>query len=202
MKYGELNLGQMEAIVNKLGGMDGVSRFLSGEIVVVLPKPELLLEPVGMITFPATTERFVASEKFVKDTSQNAPVKIGSVGNNFSRWFSEKTEDPRGETELRYQKLRKASRDLPIISELGGEERVETSLAEIYVLVERQGNGKKGVLLTDARANIFYVRDIDGILRAVFVDWRGWRGGWSVFASDVEDPRPWLEGDHVFSSNS
>lgn len=34
MKYGELTLGQIEAIVNKLGGMDGVRRFLSGEIVV------------------------------------------------------------------------------------------------------------------------------------------------------------------------
>jgi len=35
MKYGELNLGQMEAIVNKLGGMDGVKRFLNGTLVVV-----------------------------------------------------------------------------------------------------------------------------------------------------------------------
>ena len=34
MKYGELNLGQVEAIVNKLGGMDGVRRFLSGETTV------------------------------------------------------------------------------------------------------------------------------------------------------------------------
>jgi len=34
MKYGELTLGQMEAIVNKLGGMEGVRRFLSGELVV------------------------------------------------------------------------------------------------------------------------------------------------------------------------
>ena len=34
MKYGILNLGQIEAIVNKLGGMEGVQRFLSGETVV------------------------------------------------------------------------------------------------------------------------------------------------------------------------
>ena len=34
MKYEELNLGQVKAIVNKLGGMDGVRRFLSGETVV------------------------------------------------------------------------------------------------------------------------------------------------------------------------
>ncbi len=34
MKYNELNLGQIEAVVNKLGGMEGVRRFLSGELVV------------------------------------------------------------------------------------------------------------------------------------------------------------------------
>ncbi|MBU3942394.1 hypothetical protein KKA24_00245, partial [Patescibacteria group bacterium] len=34
MKYGELNLGQIEAIVNRLGWMDGVRRFLSDELEV------------------------------------------------------------------------------------------------------------------------------------------------------------------------
>ncbi len=37
MKYGELNLGQIEAVVNKLGGMEGVKRFLSGETVATAP---------------------------------------------------------------------------------------------------------------------------------------------------------------------
>jgi len=36
MRYGELNLGQIEAIVNKLGGMEGVQRFLSGTSEVVI----------------------------------------------------------------------------------------------------------------------------------------------------------------------
>ena len=36
MKYGELNLGQIEAIVNKLGGEAGVQRFLSGASEVVV----------------------------------------------------------------------------------------------------------------------------------------------------------------------
>jgi hypothetical protein len=34
MKYGELTLGQVEAVVNKLGGMEGVKRLLSGETVI------------------------------------------------------------------------------------------------------------------------------------------------------------------------
>jgi len=34
MKYGKLTLGEIEAIINKLGGMEGVKRFLSGELVI------------------------------------------------------------------------------------------------------------------------------------------------------------------------
>lgn len=37
MKYSKLDLGQIEAIVNKLGGMEGVQRFLSGELTVSAP---------------------------------------------------------------------------------------------------------------------------------------------------------------------
>ncbi|MEK7642999.1 MAG: hypothetical protein AAB372_00920 [Patescibacteria group bacterium] len=36
MKYGELDLGQVEAIVNKLGGMEGVHRLLSGRAEVTI----------------------------------------------------------------------------------------------------------------------------------------------------------------------
>jgi hypothetical protein len=34
MKYGELKLGQVEAIVNKLGGHEGAMKFLRGELVI------------------------------------------------------------------------------------------------------------------------------------------------------------------------
>ena len=37
MKYGELTLGQVEALVNKLGGKGAVTRILSNEIVVYVP---------------------------------------------------------------------------------------------------------------------------------------------------------------------
>ena len=35
MKYSKLNLGQIEAIVNKLGGEDGAKALLDGEAVVI-----------------------------------------------------------------------------------------------------------------------------------------------------------------------
>ena len=34
MKYSDLDLGTIEAIMNKLGGMDGAKRFLRGELVI------------------------------------------------------------------------------------------------------------------------------------------------------------------------
>lgn len=36
MKYDEMTWGTMEAVVNKLGGMDGVQRFLRGELKIVV----------------------------------------------------------------------------------------------------------------------------------------------------------------------
>lgn len=36
MKYGEMTLGQIEALVNKLGGMDKVRQILSGTVEVVM----------------------------------------------------------------------------------------------------------------------------------------------------------------------
>jgi hypothetical protein len=38
MKYGTLDLGRIEAIVNKLGGMEGVEKFLRGEVEVRVTK--------------------------------------------------------------------------------------------------------------------------------------------------------------------
>ena len=63
--------------------------------------------------------------------------------------------------------------------------------------MERQSNGD---LLTNGYANIFYVRDVNGELRAVFVGWGG--VGWSVRAYSVGDPDAWRGGDRVFSRNS
>ena len=37
MKYSEMDWGTMEAVVNKLGGMDGVQRFLRGEVTLAEP---------------------------------------------------------------------------------------------------------------------------------------------------------------------
>jgi len=54
MKYAELNLGTVEAIVNKLGGMDGVRRFLRGE-PTVSESARRWREQDGVIYFSVTS---------------------------------------------------------------------------------------------------------------------------------------------------
>jgi len=149
-------------------------------------------EFIGTIVIPATTGPFAAREKFVVG---NAQAKISWIGSNFQEWFFGKTEEPVAATELRYAKLTRSSLDAPILEELG--DKAEASLSQMYALMARQANGQEGVLLTNGWANIFYVRDINGGLRAVGVVWGG--DGWGVGASSVTDQRRWRDDNRVFS---
>lgn len=162
-----------------------------------------LLERVDTITVAATTKRFVARDKFVLNYGRAAKpgVRIAYIGDNFKEWFFEKTEEPILEATLDYATLTRSALDREIRDEIGAE-REETTLAEIYALMERQANGKEGVLLTNGWANIFYVCDASGTLRAMFVDWDSARAGWFVSASDVTYPGGWSGGSRVFSRNS
>ena len=51
IKYGDVNLGQIEAVLNKIGGEAAIPRLLAGELVVVereppTPKPEVPLDTI------------------------------------------------------------------------------------------------------------------------------------------------------------
>lgn len=156
-----------------------------------------LLALIGTITISATTTRFVARDKFVVNTKDSAPVKISYITDNFNAWFLDKVEEPMPETTLTFHQLTKRSFDRSIIDELGGETKAETTLAMIYALMERQGGGKDGPLLTNGCANIFYVRSVKGELCVVFVNWYG--VGWHVRANFVGNPYGWDDRDRVFA---
>lgn len=174
------------------------------DVQVAEPKPTpSILELVGTAVIPATTGKFVVKEKFVINTKRNAKILISCLGDNFMAWFLNgdgKTEDPMSGQVLCYHKLRQSSVDGPIITELGGEAKAETTLSETFSLMEKQGKGEDGVLLNNGYANIFYIKDSAGVLRAVDVHWYG--GGWDVYADSVEHPFRWRVGDQVFSRNS
>lgn len=187
----------IEALINKLGGIEGAKTFLRGTVEIVVRK---ILDMLGTTTTSATTEKFVAKDKFREDSQE---VKFYGIWDNFTNWFLDgngKIEEPLGEQVLRYGNLTKNSVDGPIIEELGCEAKAETTLTELYDLLKKQANGEEGDLLTNGYANIIYVRDISGVLRAVSVAWDG--VGWRVYARSVEVPRDWRAGIRVFSRNS
>ena len=176
------------------------------ESVVQVDQPKAtpsILELVSTVVVSATTCKFVAKEKFVRDTGHKAKVKIDNLGDNFKAWFlngNSKTEEPIMEQTLRYHKLRQSSVDGPIMAELGGAEKSETTLSEMFSLMEKQKNGEDGVLLNNGYANILYIKDIAGVLRTVSVHW--YVVGWHVSAGSVEHPVRWNDGHRVFSRNS
>jgi len=214
----EFTTGPLNQLIVNLGGQEGdqweeeLKKFLrkepcwsNGQVAqVTQPKPTpSILELVSTIVVNATTGKFVAKKKFVRDTGHEAKVKISYLGDNFTEWFlsgSGKTEDPISEQTLRYHKLRKSSVGGPIITELGGEAKAETTLSEMFSLMEKQKNGESGPLLNNGWWNIFYIKDQNGVLRAVDVFWLG--DGWGVSAYSVEYPIGWDGGRQVFSRNS
>lgn len=204
---GELWLGQFKRFLRK------ETCWITGEAVQTIAPTKstpTLLKPISTVIVPATTAPFVAKDKFVVNTGRKAPVQISYLGANFTEWFLSgdgKTEDPISEQTLRFARLCRPAHDVSleegeqaIIPELGGKAKAETTLSEIYRLIRKQPKGEKGALLNNGWANIFYVPDLNGVLRSVSVYWFG--GGWYVSAVPVEDPLGWSGGFRVFSRNS
>jgi len=144
-----------------------------------------------------TSKPFVARDHFIVNIGQTASIRISHIGGNFRRWFLNKIEEPFATNVVRGSKLCRASKDGPIIAELGGEKEAVTTLTEIFACLEFQAEGKGKPLLTDGSANIFYVRDANNMLRAACILWRN--GGWSVNAWTIDASSKWSAGSLVFS---
>lgn len=155
---------------------------------------------ISTTIIPATTKEFVVKDNFIIDTSRKAKVKLPYLGSEFKEWFWEKTEEPFAGSTVYGRKLNKGSVDNPILFELGDYKKAETTMAEIYVMMARQANGESGNLLNSGYTNVFYVRDINDVLRAVSVLW--FDDGWRIGAHSVEYPDGWDAGSRVFSRNS
>jgi|GEM_PF-1428870 hypothetical protein len=186
---------------------EGLKKNLAGcllSLSIVTPEPPKstpsILEFVSTVMVPATTSKFFAKDKFVVNVKSGAPVKISAIGDHFTNWFLSgdgKIEDPISEQALSYHKLQA---DGPIINELGGEAKAGTTLSEMFSLVEKQKNGEGGVLLNNGNANLFYIKDQNGVLRTVDVRCNGL--GWCFHADSVGLLYRRLDGSQVFSLNS
>ena len=194
IKYGAERNGATNADLKALSSGDMFALILPilrgyGRVVVDI------LQKIGETNFPGA-KKFVAKENFKLKKDGGICSYLGS---NFTAWFMGKVEDDVAPSTLTYAKLTKNSKDDAIVASLGGEDKAKTSLVEIFHRISLQPNGETGSLLTSGWANIFYVEDVNGVLRAVDVYWRD--DGWRVVANPVDGPDGWGADRLVFSRN-
>lgn len=141
---------------------------------------------------------FVACGAF----GENNPAGIKFyLWDNFKDNFLDKVEKNISEATLAVYTLTKPSLDASIRFELTSECE-ETTLAYLYELISAQTDGQAGPLLTDGKANIFYIRDVKGVLWTVRASWCSARREWYVHAHSVTYPVGWDAGGQVFSQVS
>lgn len=173
------DLSNPAAVIAALGMEIKKSRQAGRKILAGLL--ELIGEPVKL---PACT-RFVARDKFVKNTDATAELLISYMGENFHNNFLDVVEKNVKPATLKQRKLLNGSVDTPILSALGDKDpgnikKAKTALAHVHNFLKTADSN---------RWYIFYVADKNGTVRAVFAYWSG--GGWFVSASAVADPSGW-----------
>jgi hypothetical protein len=151
-----------------------------------------LLQVAGDVVLPATTQPFSVRDNF-KTTEA---VLFSTLWPDFKQPFFGVVEKPMPELRVRKYKLLRIAPDGPIIAELGGESTVEITLAAAFALIKCQGVGEEGFLQTNGFANIFYVRNANGVLCAIRIGWAS--DGWVVDAIPVADPLAWNGKHEIF----
>lgn len=166
------------------------------EVFSRMPNSEPLLALIRVYDISAMPISFIAKEKFVVDTSNRAKVKISYLGKEFQEKFLGKIESAWGSYWLRRYKLLWDLDDDRIISEIGNKNVIKSTLYGIFSLMEKQGHGQSGALLTNGHKNIFYIYNDEGNLWSVNCFWRD--DGWLIYADCIIASPSWLDGDQVF----
>ena len=181
MKYGEVTMGQTEAVINRMGGFANWVRFAGGQGKIVFDAILTLLRNVKITVQPAITTS--------KEYFEEAGVKW--TNNVFMSKFYGLKVGESAETELQVSKLEQNSLDASIITELG--DRAEIGVSQFHAFLALHRKYKEWF--------IFYLRDRDGNLWAVGAYWSAGRGGWRVSAISVESPSRWPAEGRVVSRN-
>jgi hypothetical protein len=152
-----------------------------------------LLQHVGSVSVPEF-QNFFATDHF-REGQPIGRLQITWIGSNFEKHFLGKIEGHWLARELDVYQLRSFANDSAIISDIG--RPVEVTLHDVWVLLKRQMHGQQGLLRTDARPNVFYIRGSHGKLWAVDTVWSG--AGWEIGASRLDDPRLWHRDINIIS---
>lgn len=149
-----------------------------------------LLKPIAQATVPARTKPFVASEFYQSDTGLCDSDTFADRFDLSVRKMADSTPE-----RLYVASLLKANAyDRDIRKDLPDEHL--STLEDIASLIEAQPNGKKGILLTNGWANIFYVEGKNGEVFVVGVEWSSSSCSWDVDDWELISGR-WSAGDQV-----
>lgn len=178
------------------GNMHLVDRDAIRKLLGLAPL-EAWFEYIDFVEIPSSPEPFIAKEKFVVNTHDDTKVKISGLGETFEKNFLPKREKPCASSTVHSRELLEKLTSKQIREKLDCDDKLETTLYEMFFMLEKQGNGESGSLLTNGFANIFYIRDGAGMLWAVRCSWHD--DGWYVGAFFVDYPFEWFESFRVFS---
>lgn len=148
-----------------------------------------------VIKISSTGQQFFAKEKFKENTRQTAEVKISFIGHNFARFFLKgegKIENPIRSCSMQSHKLNQDSKSAKIVNFLGGRKKSIIGLAELFELL------KRGAVKT--HSTMFYIRDIEGIVRVVTVYWDA--KGYDIDARAEDETYTWHHGLRIFIRKS
>ncbi|HVY73115.1 MAG TPA: hypothetical protein VG984_03670 [Candidatus Paceibacterota bacterium] len=187
MKYPNLEWGKMEAVVNKLGGIEGMEAFLRGETILA-PSREKHLFDLRLTHWLPGTESFEIGSHFKEERRKRAEVYLYQPDAQFLISFGDKVEGPCEKAVLKVSRLLGAATDIDIIGRLVGQRPIVVRFSQIWRLLCSQGHGEAGTLLTNGQFNIFYVHDSQGKLHTIRVHWvnnESGFSGWSMVSQRI-----------------
>lgn len=157
------------------------------------------LEPVETIRV-FTDSNFCINDSFL--ISEKPPIQIGWIGEKFQREFLSNTQNKNyetGITTLKIYDLTQKVTDKTIVEQLGGEEKAETSLSQMWSLLKAQGMGQDGPLLINGNSNIFYIKGQNNVLWSISCFWHESIGPWRIEASLFSNLSVWKPNRRVIA---
>lgn len=172
-KYPDITVGQMEACVNRLGGMVNFLRFIGGHGRIVFDPILTLIRTVHSAAQPAVT----TSEEYFKEAG------VVVMGNDFKFEFLDLEVPATKGIELAVHKLEKPSFDIVILTELGC--KAEISISQFHAFLATNRGSPEYF--------IFHLKGKWGAPWAVVASWWDQDGGWHVSIHRMSIPETWSD---------
>ena len=159
MKYPKLELGTIEAVVNKLGGMDGVQRFLRGELTVsesvcakqVTTRPKKIRKKYLKLISGGKNLVLDAVDgtKVIADATD---VFSAGIDSDFRRWRADESGQPTDKTPVAVYEMKKDANFAQMVGDLNADTgKLCLSQHQILNFIERH----KGWLRAEGYGTFF-----------------------------------------------